>query len=203
MPLLQIRHLAAEAVLGLWTIDESAEDLVRKYPVLSEEYAEACRRFTYEGKRRERMSVRALLVEMNDGVLPQIYYNDAGKPLLSDGRHVSISHTRGIVAVVVSEHHHVGVEVEYYSDRVSRVAKRFVREDEWTEDISALLVIWSAKETVYKLFSEDSLWFDEMRISPFQVKNEGSVEVENLKRDETVHVNYRINSDYVLTYSVL
>jgi 4'-phosphopantetheinyl transferase EntD len=123
--------------------------------------------------------------------------------LLTDGRHISISHTKGIVAVVISEHHPVGVDVEYNSDRVSRVAKRFVREDEWTEDVKSLLIMWSAKETVYKLFSEDSLWYDEMRVVPFQVLAEGNLEVENLKRGNSVQVYYQINKEYVLTYSIL
>ena len=131
MPLSRIQHIADGTVLGLWTMDECAEELVRQYPMLSEAFAEACQRFKYEGKRRERMSVRALMVEMNNGVLPEVSYNESGKPLLTDGRHISISHTKGIVAVIISEHHPVGVDVEYCSDRVSRVARRFVREDEW------------------------------------------------------------------------
>lgn len=203
MPLLRVLHVAEDTMLGLWTMDESAEELALRYPVLAEEYADACQRFKYEGKRRERMSVRALMVEMNDGAMPEITYYDAGKPLLVDGRQISISHTRGIVAVIISEHHSVGVDVEYYSDRVCRVAKRFVREDEWTEDVDALLVMWSAKETVYKLCSEDHLWYDEMRVAPFQIDNEGSVEVENLKRGFSVQVDYKINKNYVLTYAFL
>lgn len=203
MPLSRIQHIADGTMLGLWTMDECVEELVRQYPMLCEEFAEACQRFKYEGKRRERMSVRALMVEMNDGVLPEVSYNESGKPLLTDGRHISISHTKGIVAVIISEHHPVGVDVEYCSDRVSRVARRFVREDEWTEDMKSLLIIWSAKETVYKLFSEDSLWYDEMRVAPFQVQVEGNLEVENLKRGLSVQVGYIINEDYVLTYSVL
>ena len=190
-------------MLGLWKMDESAEELALKYPVLCEEYADACQRFQHEGKRTERMSVRALLVEMNNGTLPEVSYNDAGKPILIDGRYVSISHTKGVVAVIISERHPVGVDVEYCSDRVSKVAKRFVRDDEWTEDVDALLIIWSAKETVYKLFSEDHLWYDEMRIAHFQSMSEGCVEVENLKRGITVSVCYLINKDYVLTYAVL
>ena len=203
MPLLRIQHIDEDTQLGLWIIEERAEEVARLYPVLCEEYADACRRFKNDGKRTERMSVRALLVDMNNGTLPVISYNDEGKPMLSDGRYISISHTKGFVAVVISEQHPVGVDVEYYSDRVGKVAKRFVREDEWTEDIDALLVIWSAKETVYKLFSEDNLWFDEMRTAPFHVQTEGFVEVENLKKGITVRVFYEINEDYVLTYSIL
>ena len=190
-------------MLGLWKVEETAEQLAWQYPMLQHEYEQACTSFTNEGKRKERMSVRALIVEMNEGSLPEVSYNDAGKPMLNDGRHISISHTRGIVAVIISEQHRVGVDVEYYSNRVSKVAERFVREDEYTEDVDALLIIWSAKETVYKLFSEDNLWYNEMKISPFSVLTEGRVEVENLKRNITAHVDYMINKDYVLTYAVL
>jgi uncharacterized protein (DUF433 family) len=70
MPLLQIQHIADDTLLGLWSMDECTEELARQYPMLSEVYVEACQRFKYEGKRRERMSVRALMVEMDDGALP-------------------------------------------------------------------------------------------------------------------------------------
>ena len=203
MPLLQIRTINADTMLGLWKVEETAEQLAWQYPMLQHEYEQACTSFTNEGKRKERMSVRALIVEMSKGSLPEVSYNDAGKPMLNDGRHISISHTRGIVAVIISEQHRVGVDVEYYSNRVCKVAERFVREDEYTEDVDALLIIWSAKETVYKLFSEDNLWYNEMKISPFSVLAEGRVEVENLKRNITAHVDYMINKDYVLTYAVL
>lgn len=203
MPLIQIQHINEDTVLGLWKMEENAEQLARQYPVLQHEYEKACKLFAYVGKRMERMSVRALLVEMNKGELPEVSYNHVGKPFLADGRHISISHTKGFVAVIISAQHHVGVDVEYYSDRVSRVAERFVREDEWTEDVDSQLIIWSAKETAYKLFSEDSLRFDEMRIAPFLVQTHGCVEMINLKRDKTICVDYMINKDYVLTYSVL
>ena len=200
---LRITAQARDDAEGEALLAPVVQEVARLYPVLCEEYADACRRFKNDGKRTERMSVRALLVDMNNGTLSVISYNDEGKPMLRDGRYISISHTKGFVAVIISEQHPVGVDVEYYSDRVGKVAKRFVREDEWTEDIDALLVIWSAKETVYKLFSEDNLWFDEMRTAPFHVQTEGFVEVENLKKGITVRVFYEINEDYVLTYSIL
>ncbi len=203
MPLLNIQQIHHQTWLGLWAVSESSEEILSRFPILKNEYEDACLRFANEGKRRERMCVRALMVEMNHGQTVDICYNTDGKPMLGDGRRISISHTKGVVAVIVSEKQTVGVDVEYYSDRVRKVAAKFVRQDEWTDDVNALLIIWSAKEAVYKLFSEDHLWFDEMRTAPFDTQRDGEIRVENLKRNTSVCVHYKFENEYVLTYVVL
>ena len=60
--------------------------------------------------------------------------------------------------------------------------------------------MWSAKETVYKLFSADNLMFMDMRVLSI---HEHHLCVENLKRNIVVDVFYEFTDDYVLTYAVL
>ena len=59
------------------------------------------------------------------------------------------------------------------------------------------------KETLYKLYSEDDLSFEEMRINHIHYKdNEGEVVAENLRRMESVCLPYFVLENCVLTYAI-
>lgn len=117
--------------------------------------------------------------------------------------HVSISHTQGFVALIVSKTKEVGVDVEYISDRVKRIASKFMRKDEKAVDVDSLLVHWCAKETIYKLFSEQNLLYEEMRVKPFNVMADWICEVENMKSKKKVTVDFELTMEFVLTYAAL
>lgn len=123
----------------------------------------------------------------------------SGKPKL-EGWHISISHTRGYAAILLSRCWNVGIDIEYSSDRVSRIASRFLRADEQPQNTAEQLAIWSAKETLYKLFSDDQLSFHEMRISP--TSNTHCLQGDNLKRAISVPITVETTEAYTLTYAM-
>jgi len=146
---------------------------------------------------------------------PALTHNADGKPLLRGWR-LSISHTRGFAAVIMSGRKNVAVDVEQISGKVDRVAQRFLRRDEPFSDTIDRLIAWSAKETCYKFYSEDDLTYGEMRVRGLQEKDlpeqktdsskteharKGVCLVENLKRGTSVQVSYEVESAYVLTYA--
>ena len=193
MPLVSIHNLSPTTRLGLWKMSERPEEL-------SDWYEQSCQRYSSEVRQREFVCVRALLREMIGHPFPKIHYATSGRPLLEKGQ-ISISHTRGYCAVILSDDCSVGVDIEYISDRVGRIAHRFLREDEIAEGIISQLLHWSAKETVYKLFSDDCLGLNDMRVTPFNALSSDTISVSNLKRACTVDVHYKVTSEYVLTYS--
>ena len=212
MPLLSISSLPAEGRLALWHITEQPEGLVEACPLLARVAAELTARFKSRRRRQEYLAVRALLVELSGGVLPEVSYDDNGRPWLPDGRHVSFSHTDGYAAVLMSETEEVGVDIERRSERVARVARLFLRHDEKVLSVEEMLVAWSAKEAVYKLFSAQRLAFHEMRTGPLLGGDDGEEQqpgaippprgrlcVENLRSGDTVVVDYILTSEYVLT----
>ncbi|MCI6161473.1 MAG: 4'-phosphopantetheinyl transferase superfamily protein [Prevotellaceae bacterium] len=163
-------------------------------------YQDAAQLFRSVERQKEYVCVR-LLLEKIIGREVEITHNENGKPMLKGGGHVSISHTKGYCAVMVSWEHPVAVDIEYISDRVGRIAHRFLRADEQVETSVGLLIHWSAKETLYKLFSEDRLLCEEMRIIPFEECGRGVIGAENLKRKQPVEINYIVTDAYVLTYA--
>ena len=154
-------------------------------------------------RQRERQAVQQLLTSMMNGDNSYtIGHEPSGKPFLIHqpspiDYQLSISHTRGYAVLLISDDSGVGVDIEYRSNRVERIASRFIRPDEMTETTDEKLLLWSAKEAVYKLFSEDRLGFFDMRAISI---DESIVRMENMKRNIVVDVHYNLTDDYVLTY---
>ncbi len=127
-------------------------------------------------------------------------HDDSGKPVLA-GFHISISHTvfktGGYAAIMLSRHHDVGIDIEYRSERIMKIAARFLRSDEKPVSVTDHLVCWCAKEAVYKLYSADDLTYQQMRVA-------GDMsEVMNMKRGVAVPIHTIANDRFVLVYSFL
>ena len=112
-----------------------------------------------------------------------------------EGYHISISHTLGYVAVILSRDYEVGVDIEYVSDRVNRISSRFLRDDEVFADTTDKLIAWCAKETMYKLFSSEYLALKDIKVDP------QSCLVTNKKRNITLQFQCECSSKYILTYT--
>ena len=119
------------------------------------------------------------------------------------GYHISVSHTKGYAALILSRNQEVAVDIEYFSDRVERISSKFLRKDENASDLDSKLVHWCAKETVYKLFSEENLKFDDMRVKPFDTMSDWACDVENLKNKQMAHVDFELTMEFVLTYAAM
>lgn len=206
MPLSKIFEPCRGVQVGLWHMTESIDQLPKPKGV------DLC--FQSDKRLKEELCVYALLTVMTgDGNLV-IGHEPSGKPKL-EGRFISISHTRGWVAIIISVNFQVGIDIEYASDRVSKVVGRFIRADEQRETLSQQLINWSTKETVYKLFSEQKLDYFDMRlhalssdVNAFFERDDhvsgtigGTVVVDVLKTSGKANVHFELTTDYVLTYS--
>ena len=159
MPLL-LKHKDVDSLWGIWQMSEAYEDLCASLPSVM--VAEAESRFQAPHRRQEWLSVRALLRELA-GEDCEILYRPSGKPYLLDAStFISISHTRGYVAVILGRKP-VGIDIEQYGPRVHKVASRFMRADEVAnlyegDDTWSLLLHWSAKETMFKCLDTMEVW---------------------------------------------
>lgn len=115
---------------GIWKTSESLEELLALLPH-KEKYEEGIGKFTAISRKLEWLAVRVLLYTML-GEEKEIHYYSNGEPYLADGSFsISISHTKGYVAVLLGEPgKRVGIDIECYSERVRKVAHKFMREDE-------------------------------------------------------------------------
>jgi 4'-phosphopantetheinyl transferase EntD len=210
MAVVNIREVYPGVSLGLWQMNESPEQLFDLYPHLLPYRSSLDDKYKNDGRKLEFLAIRALMYEMlrvngaSKGLLSHagdFTHNGQGKPLFR-GYHVSISHTKGYAALILSKKSEVAVDIEYMSDRVERIASKFLRKDERADSLDAKLVHWCAKETVFKLFSEENLLFEDMRVKPFDTMADWACDVENLKSGKTARVDFELAMDFVLTYSM-
>ena len=210
MAVVNIREVYPGVSLGLWQMDESPEQLFDLYPHLLPYRSSLDDKYKNDGRKLEFLAIRALMYEMlrvngaSKGLLSHagdFTHNGQGKPLFR-GYHVSISHTKGYAALILSKKSEVAVDIEDMSDRVERIASKFLRKDERADSLDSKLVHWCAKETVFKLFSEENLLFEDMRVKPFDTMSDWACDVENLKSGKTARVDFELAMDFVLTYSM-
>ncbi len=202
----------------VWHVTEDYEELLSMLPDADSVQNEAEQQFSSEFRRVEWTAVRVLLYTVLDRQV-HINYNDQGAPLLPDyeGLHISISHTKGFVAIALSESDVVGVDVEQierldttnqFDDkekmpRVEKVRSRFMGNDEYAETIVGMLLHWSAKETVFKVLGREGVDFhDDLKVQPFdETQYEGDLQLDDLKEDDTYTIYYKVFDDFVLTYT--
>ena len=205
MPLYRI-YRNRDLTVGIWKVDETVEQLRSMFHQFSV-YEEGFARFSSEKRKQEWLAVRVLLKELC-GEEKTIAYLPSGKPYLEDGSlHVSFSHTNGYVAVAIHPSVEVGIDIEQYGTRVRRVASRFIREDEWVsvdagDETYALLLHWSAKETMFKLMEDAGVDFiDHLHILPFEPKDSGTFKAREYRSDKEQEflIHYDTHPDYVLT----
>lgn len=199
-----------DLLVGVWKVDETVEQLRSMFHQFSI-YEEGFMRFSTEKRKQEWLAVRVLLKELC-GEEKKIAYLPSGKPYLEDGStFVSFSHTSGYVAVALHPSAEVGVDIEQYGTRVQRVAARFIREDEKVsvesgDEIYALLLHWSAKETMFKLMKDEAVDFiNHLHILPFAPKESGTFHACEYRsgQGQKFLIHYDTHPDYVLTFACL
>ena len=197
MALVFLNRNIPDTLVGVWKVEERIEDLLSLYPYLQIEIT----KYTNVSKQLNKLCEYMLLYGMTGEEGLFVEHDMRGKPLLKNWN-ISMSDTRGYVAICLSRTCRVGVDIEYLSNRVSKIAERFIRTDEQARDVREQLLHWCAKETVYKYYSEQILDYFEMRLKTFEMAEQGTVAVENLKNMETLPVSYLFMDKALLTYSV-
>lgn len=160
----------------LWRSDESIEELSALSGLTKDQLAEVGN-FKSENRRREYLSVRAALRNMLGDDCPQIRYDALGKPSLSNGDQLSISHTGNLIALMHSKTHNVGIDIEALRDKILSISKKFVNERE-NQNLPAenviehLHAIWCAKEVVYKIYGKKEVDFrKELMVHAFDLND--------------------------------
>lgn len=199
-----------ELVVGVWELSETVDELIAQFR-FSHYWGDRFSAFTSDARKLEFLAVRLLLKELC-GEEKEIAYYPSGRPYLKDGSaNISISHTKGFVAVALHSTQLIGVDIEYYSSRVERIERRFIRADESLnlpdrDRTRALLIYWSAKESAFKLLDEEGVdWRDHLQVHPFQLAEKGSFQLTEYKTENQFiyQMYYWSRPDFVLTWGWL
>ncbi|TPE44670.1 4'-phosphopantetheinyl transferase family protein [Pontibacter mangrovi] len=208
MPLLQITEPDEHTRLGLWQLTEPIEELREELPVhvAVQEGLEK----VHPKRQREWLASRVLVYKMLEEFtsLPiQLLRNQLGKPYFPDSRfHVSISHSPQLAAVILSDKYEVGIDIEPISAKALRVQDKFLTDGEKSHTLAneqSTCLYWSAKETLYKLYSRKQLIFKEnLEIKPTSSPNilQGRVNTENFSK--LYRIYFEVLHGHVLTYCI-
>ena len=206
---LYLRHREDGIQWAVWKMEEPLDVLLSLLPNTRKISCEKeLLRFTSERRKMEWLSVRVLLYSMLQED-KEIVYSSEGKPFLSDHSfYISISHTKGYVAVALSSLNSVGIDIEQYGKRVHKVFDRFIRPDEQVEAYQGDttwggLLHWSAKETVFKCMKNADADLRKLCLSHFIPQKEGTFQVREYATEgqSLFSVGYRICEDFVLTWT--
>ena len=198
-----------ESHILLWKIEEDAQYYIERLKLTSYDYAELDKFLVEKRKLQWYASRHTLKQILQTEEVVHLHKNEQGKPFIHGSElHLSLSHTNEITAAIANHHHKVGIDIEHIKEKVKRVSHKFTTAHELQymtveNEVAYLITIWSAKESLYKLYGNKKLDFIEhIKLEPFYLQQEGVIQGRIIKetflKDLVVH--YRIIGDHVLTY---
>ena len=225
MPLHRLLRLSPTAVLGLWHRTEPAAGLWAHLPDAGAAYAPL---LPPAGPERQaqwlagRAAAHAAAAALWPGAPGLRVRNDAaGRPYLAGpeapaGAVASLSHSGAWAAALLTGGGRAGVDVELVRDKARRIAPKFLSATELAtaQAVPAaaadahFTLLWSAKETLYKLAARRGLIFKqqlllEPLLEPFAAAPAGEIPAElRLAGGQTRHriCYFSPAAGYVLTY---
>ncbi|OYQ51398.1 4'-phosphopantetheinyl transferase family protein [Flavobacterium aurantiibacter] len=175
MPLYSTFNYKSNIRVSVWDITESVSDLaVHALTQKSQQRLEGMKSKVHQ---KGFLSIRKLL-EANGYTDSDLYYHQTGKPLLTDGVQVSITHSAQYSALALAEVP-VGIDIEHVKPVVGRIAHKFTKNEAWFLDATSsdyldkLTVIWGVKEAIFKVVNEPGISFNHhIAVSKFSLDDQ-------------------------------
>ena len=207
MPFAHTHAFEPAGELVLWRIQETPAWFFENLS-LSKNLWREFHEITAQSVRVQWLASRFALQQVAKAVDMDIHKDHFGKPhLVNDSRFISISHCQGYAAAIAAEAP-VGVDVEVVSSRVQRIKDRFLSVQEQSllgPTDEALMLAWSAKESVYKMHGEKKLLFKEQMVIEAQDLDAGQLHVRLIlpATEQLLRVRYQFINNCVLSWVVL
>ena len=200
MPLQVSKSFLKNTVLSIWSIEEP-EDFFLSQNNLTKNCKKRLEVIKSPQKRKQFLSVRSL-IKLNDVELTDLYYDKFGAPHLKSKKYISISHTNNFSAIAISNNP-VGVDIEHYREKIKKIKHKFINHAETKlidiNSLRDLTVVWSVKESIYKLYKKQGLSFKN-NINIKSVSDDFkncSILVEDLDKKSFFNSENIIHSDYI------
>lgn len=163
MPFYKSIEINATTTAYFWQITEDVTSLFRAVSLKDTSL------FRLEGMKSEEhqkgfLAVRMLLQHL--GYIDyDLTYDEAGKPHLSDDKHISISHSHEFSCICISDEL-MGIDLEKLKEKTLKIAPRFMEVQHLenlsiSEQIEKATVIWGVKESIFKIKNEKGISFPE------------------------------------------
>lgn len=163
MPFYQSIPINETTEAHFWAITEDVTSLFRAVSLQDTSL------FRLEGMKSEAhqcgfLAVRMLLQHLGYTDF-DLTYDEYGKPHLSDGKHISISHSHEFSCICISDVL-MGIDLEKLKEKTLKIAPRFMDVKHLenlsvAEQIEKATVIWGVKESIFKIKNEKGISFPE------------------------------------------
>ena len=212
MPIIYKEEIGDHAILGVWKISESVEELLSMIK-FSDGERETFEKFKLKSRQAHWLSYRLAIRELmgNDSSC-EFYYDKHGKLHFSNLDYsLSVTHSGLYSGVIISKKHYVGIDIEKLGERINILAHKFLNKEELSrlpeiDQHKFLTVIWSAKEALYKLYGKSEVQMEHMTIYPFEMSNKGVIKgqlkLDHFQKEYELTYNYSDDGEYLLVYTV-
>jgi phosphopantetheinyl transferase len=216
MPLFYQQHINQSTRLAIWKIEESESFFSETVPLQ--------RDITHPHKRLQHLAGRYLLRFLfPDFPYCEILIADTRKPYLAnEAYHFSISHCGDFAAAIVSKNERVGIDMEIPSEKIYRIAHKFVNEEEnvmlevetaneqltkdqpTNQQIHKLTILWCAKETMFKWYALGNVDFRAMlQVNIKNIEQAGTLEafIKTPQQQIPLSISYHFLNPVCLTFT--
>ena len=154
--------------IGLWKIEESLEELLQLAERIS------IPNFNTEKRKKEFLISRLLLNNMSPNA--NITYNKFGAPQLDNSQNISISHSKGLAAILLANKK-VGLDIEEISEKALRVSSKFISQNTFNNlNKEEATLIWCCKEAIFKWHQKGDVDFiNDIVIDQFLIAEKGKI----------------------------
>ncbi|MAZ37534.1 MAG: hypothetical protein CL842_08800 [Crocinitomicaceae bacterium] len=166
------------------------------------------REIKHSSRRKEKIAVLYLLANFFDEV--ELSYDDQGKPQLSNSnKFISISHSNAILAVGIGNND-FGLDIEKLTHKAVRISKKFIHDNDFriVESMSESFhktLIWSAKEAIFKKYSQREHLIFKKQIAVESIDEAGQLLNVKIEFSEGSVRNEKLSycsiDDFILVYS--
>ncbi|HZH00937.1 MAG TPA: 4'-phosphopantetheinyl transferase superfamily protein [Flavisolibacter sp.] len=209
MPLFFQHHIDDATRVAIWKIEEDESFFT--------EYVPLQRTITHPFKRLQHLAGRYLLQHLfSDFPISLIQIADTKKPFLEDEQyHFSISHCHEYAGVIVSKNKRVGIDIEIISDKVARIRKKFLIQEEQdllitqmknagpSSELAWLTLAWSCKEAAFKWYGKGEVDFKNHMVIEKIVGDKNAILIQmafKKNEDRLLDLHSSFFNDLVLTY---
>lgn len=156
--------------------------------------------------REKQLRASQIILESDFKLTSKISRTASGKPMLETGEHISISHTGDWIAMVMSEKIPVAIDIEIANRDISKIKQRYTTDDE-IRSLSKIypgnpeILIWSCKESLFKILNTRAVHFKE-QLKFSEVVSNGKLRwsVDHASFKGEYLVNYFIFENLLVTY---
>ena len=204
MPVIDDLNLSPITRVVIWEINESLQDLKSKV-ILSEDSLKLLNQKNSENQKKQFLAIRNIfkLLSIEDN---EVKYGKVGKPIFSQNKTLSISHSGNYAAVIISDHT-VGIDIEKISDKAKKIKDKFLQIElnypqELNNQIS--LVYWNIKESIYKAVGITGIDFKKNILAlPLDI-NDTKYKSWYINNDDiySFETYFRISKNYTLAYVI-